>query len=287
MLYFLLFISVLSDTLKKIYNNHFGKECMKTNKDAILFNAISCVGAVLFFILSGAEWKISGFSLGMSLCFATVTTAAQFLELAAMSSGPMSYSILFSYLGMIIPTFFGVAVYKQNLSVLQIVGFILMIATIVLGVDLKKDSRITPKWLLYASGSFVMWGGVGIFQLIHQQSEFAHEINGFLLYSFIITTVLFFAAFYAVPKKKGQKFEYINKKSISLILVSGLMLGIVNKINLYLSGKMASVIFFPVVNGGVIILSGLAAIFMFKEKQTPRQHAGIVLGILAVCFLGI
>lgn len=287
MLYLLLFISVLSDTLKKIYNNHFGKECMHTNKDAILFNAISCVGAVLFFTFSGAEWKISGFSLGISLCFALVTTAAQFLELAAMSTGPMSYSILFSYLGMIIPTFFGVAVYKQNLSVLQIVGFVLMIATIVLGVDLKKDSRITPKWLLYATGSFVMWGGVGIFQLIHQQSEFAHEINGFLLYSFIITTILFFVAFFVTPKKKGQKFEYINKKGISLILVSGLMLGVVNKINLYLSGKMASVIFFPVVNGGVIILSGLAAVFIFKEKQTPRQLAGIILGILAVCFLGI
>lgn len=285
--YLLLFISVVTDTLRNMYNNHFSKELMKTSRDAVMFNAICGIGAVVFFICSGAEWKISGFSMGIALCFAAVTAAAQFLSLAALAAGPMSYSVLFTYLGMVIPTIFGVIVYKQPLSTMQVIGFVLMLVTIFLSVDLKKDSKMSIKWFAYAMGSFVMWGLVGVFQLIHQESEHAGEINGFLMYSFIIMTAIFLIALLVMPKPAGHSFGYMNGKITALILVSGLILGIVNKINLYLSGAMPSIIFFPIVNGGVIILAELAAIFVFRERPGKKQIAGIVAGIAATCLLGI
>ena len=46
-------------------------------------------------------------------------------------------------------------------------------------------------------------------------------------------------------------------------------------------------VLFPILNGGVIVLSGLAALFLFKEKLTRSQYAGIILGTLAICLLGI
>ena len=285
--YLFLLVSVVTDTLRNMYNTHFSKELMKTRRDSVMFNAFCGIGAVVFFVCSGAEWKISGFSLGIAVCFALVTALAQFLSLGALATGPMSYSVLFTYLGMVIPTIFGVVVYSQPLSVMQIIGFVLMLVTIFLSVDLKKDSKMSLKWFAYAMGSFVMWGLVGVFQLIHQESAYAGEINGFLMYSFIIMTAMFFAALLFMKKPEGHSFGYMNGKITALILVSGLILGIVNRINLYLSGAMPSIIFFPIVNGGVIILAELAAIFVFRERPGKKQIAGIVAGIIATCLLGI
>ena len=287
MLYFLLFISVLTDTLRNMYNNHFSKEILKTDKDGVLFNAICGIGAILFFICSDAEWQISGFSMIIALIFAAVTAAAQYTSLLAMSTGPMSYSVLFTYLGMIISTAFGIICYNQPMSIFQIIGFFMMLLTVFLGVDLKKDSQMTVKWLMYAVGSFIMWGLVGVLQLVHQMSDYAGEINGFLLYSFIFMTVIFGIIFLLMPKKENHNFGYVKTKALPLIIISGVIIGAVNKINLYLSGKMPSIIFFPIVNGGVIILAGLAAIFIFREKPDKKQLAGILCGLISVCLLGI
>ena len=209
------------------------------------------------------------------------------LPILALATGPMSYSVLFTYLGMVIPTIFGVVVYSQPMSTMQIIGFVLMLVTIFLSVDLKKDSGMSLKWFAYAMGSFVMWGLVGVFQLIHQQSEYAHEINGFLMYSFIIMTAMFFVALLFMKKPEGHNFKYMNPKVTGLIVISGLILGLVNKINLFLSGAMPSIIFFPIVNGGVIILAELAAICVFRERPGKKQIVGIVSGIIATILLGI
>ena len=72
-----------------------------------------------------------------------------------------------------------------------------------------------------------------------------------------------------------------------LMIITGVIIGAINLINLYLSGKMPSVIFFPIVNGGVIVLSGLAAILFFKEKLSVKQTIGLILGIAATCFLSL
>ena len=62
--------------------------------------------------------------------------------------------------------------------------------------------------------------------------------------------------------------------------------GAVNLINLYLSGKLPSIILFPILNGGVIVLSGAAALIIFKEKLSCKQYLGIFWALYR-CILGI
>lgn len=297
MLYVLLFISVFIDTLKNICLNYFGKSRLQETRDVILFNTVSCVGSVLFFVLSGASLKISAYSFGLAICFAAVTVGAQFFSLLSMSLGSMSYSVLFTYLSMLIPTLFGIVYYGYAVSPRQVVGVVLMIGTFYFSIELKKGSPVTAKWLAVAMGSFTFWGLVGICQQLHQNSEFADELDGFLLWTFILSIAMF-SGLYALMRKSGvqrKKYETISSRwgycmeSIVTVcaVLSGVIIGAVNKINLYLSGKMPSVIFFPIINGGVIILSGFAAILIFRERLDRKQQIGIVLGIVSVCLLGI
>lgn len=285
--YLLLFISVFTDTLKNMYYNRFSETKLKSNRDTLLFNVVSCVGSVVLFLILGASFKISAFSFIMAAVFAVVTVGAQYLSLLAMSLGSMSYSVLFTYLSMLIPTVFGIIAYKAPFGWLQVIGVILMLITFVLSLDLKSDKKVNFKWFAAAMGSFVSWGLVGICQQLHQNSKFAGELDGFLLWTFILSTVIFAIIWAATPKKGVQPGYKIRSSATWLILIAGLFIGAINKINLYLSGAMNPVIFFPIVNGGVIVLSSLAAILIFREKLSKSQTVGLIIGTISILCLGM
>lgn len=283
MLYLLLFLSVFIDTLKNIYYNSFSGKVLKADCDAVLFNAVCGVGSVIFFVCTGCGFKISAFSAAWAAVFAVVTALAQYFSLMAMSSGSMSYSVLFTYLGMIIPALFGVAVYGQRITPLQLVGFLLMPVTFYLSGGIKKGEKVNARWFAFAFGSFVMWGLVGVIQQIHQNSEYVGERNVFLLYSFVFMTLIF-AVIYAIMPKCGKNYK-IKSKATPPSVITGVIIGAVNLINLYLSGKLPSIIVFPVLNGGVIVLSGLAALVLFKEKLTAERYVGLAVGLAAIFLL--
>lgn len=289
MLYLLLCISIIAETLKNICNNHFGKNILQTTADSILFNAVSSVGAFLFLLFSAGTLRISGYSLAMAVIYAFITAAANYFTLMAVATGPMAISSLFVYMGgMIIPTVFGVFYYQQPVSIFQLIGCIFMILSLILTISLKDDSRMTLKWLLFASGSFLMWGLNGICQQIHQNSAYAHELNSFLLYAILFTILLFGLIYICIKKKDRPASKYCIKSKASLyVITAGILIGLVYQINLYLSGKLPSIIFFPLVNGGVMLLSALAAILLFREKTDRKQKWGIAVGIAAICLLGI
>ena len=141
-LYFLLFVSVFIDSLKNIYYNYFGKNQLDTPRDSFLFNMVCCLGSIIFFAVIGAPFKISSYSMTMAVVFAAVTVGAQYFSLLAMKLGSMSFSVLFTYISMLIPTVFGVVYYKNPVSVFQYAGLGLMIVTFVLSVDLKMLQHI-------------------------------------------------------------------------------------------------------------------------------------------------
>ena len=72
-----------------------------------------------------------------------------------------------------------------------------------------------------------------------------------------------------------------------MMVVSGACVAVNNKLNLYLSGVIDSAIFFPVVNGGGLVLTTLAALVFFRERLTKVQWIGVGIGIVSVVFLCI
>ena len=288
--YLLLFTSVFLDTFKNIYYNYFGKNMMQGNRDTMFFNAVCCVGAVIYFICRGADFNISSYSMIMAVIFGVVTVGAQYFGLLSMGLGPMSYSVLFTYLSMLIPVVFGIVYYGNTPSWLQIIGIVLMLVTFVLSCELKGETKVSIKWLLAAFGSFLGWGIVGICQQLHQNSAYKDELTGFLLWTFIFSAI-FFAILFAFSKKDKKDSQDSKPKTgiaaLLLILITGAAIGSINEINLYLSGAMNPVIFFPIVNVGVILLSGVAAIAVFREKLSMQQWIGLATGFISILLLSI
>ena len=284
--YLLLFTSVSLDTLKNTYYNYFGKNMMNGHRDTLRFNAINCIGAVLYFLCRGASFEVSAYSFVMALIFSVVTVAAQYFQLLSMALGPMAYSTLFTYLSVLISALFSVFYYAQPVSALQIFGFVLMIISFFLSCDLRDRANMNLKWLAAAFGSFLSWGLVGVCQQLHQNSVYASELSGFLLWTFLFSGILF-GILFLFAKKDGRTAGSRSLLPLILMVLTGAAIGVINEINLYLSGAMPGIIFFPIVNGGVIILTTLAAVFFFQERLPKTQLIGLIAGIIAVLCLGM
>lgn len=287
--YILLTISIIFETLKNGYVNYFGKNLFVTDKDTLLFNVVSGIGAIIFFVFSADVFAVSGYSLAMAAIFSVISAGANYFSLMSFATGPMSASTLLVYMGsMVIPAVFGTICYNQEVTLLRVIGLVFMIASLVLSLDLKKDKTMTIRWLVYSGLSFVFWGLVGICQQVHQNSDYAGEINEFLFWSFVMMTALFVVLYFVMGNKETKKDGYALKSKASvLVMISGVLIAVVYKINLYLSGVMPGMVFFPIVNGGVLLLSSLCAMIFFKEKLNTKQKIGVLIGVASVCILGI
>lgn len=287
--YILLTISIIFETLKNGYVNYFGKNLFVTMKDTLLFNVVSGIGAIIFFVFSADVFAVSGYSLAMAAIFSVISAGANYFSLMAFATGPMSASTLLVYMGsMVIPAAFGTLCYNQEITPLRILGLVLMIASLVLSLDFKKDKTMSVKWLVYSGLSFAFWGLVGICQQVHQNSDYAGEINEFLFWSFVMMTILFCVLYFVLGNKEKERDGYALKSKASLlVMISGVLIGVVYKINLYLAGVMDGVVFFPIVNGGVLLLSSLCAMIFFREKLNTKQKIGMLIGVASVCILGI
>jgi drug/metabolite transporter (DMT)-like permease len=63
--------------------------------------------------------------------------------------------------------------------------------------------------------------------------------------------------------------------------------GFGNRIVVYLAARVPGVVMFPVINGGVVILSIVISVLLFKEKLSRRGLLGLILGTLAICLLSL
>ena len=75
-------------------------------------------------------------------------------------------------------------------------------------------------------------------------------------------------------------------KSLPYILICGLVSCCYQRLNLDLAGKLPSVLFFPVFNGGVILLSSVTGWVFFREKLTKLQIFGLISGFISILVIG-
>ena len=67
----------------------------------------------------------------------------------------------------------------------------------------------------------------------------------------------------------------------------GLCVCALNFVNLYLSGKLPTIIMFPIYNVGNLLLTIVVSAIIFKDKTTAIQNIGLCVGIVAILVIGL
>ena len=241
----------------------------------------------------------SAFTLLVGILFGAVTALQQIFNLRALQYGPMSYTSVIVSLSMIVPALSGWLIWDEELSALKLVGLALIIVCILLSVDPEQkdgekntDGKSFPKWLLSVAVTFLCTGAIGILQKWHQKTVGDAESAAFLIIAFAFSFLYSVGAALLTARKDGKLRELpavlrtgLRPLLLLLMIAGGVCAALNNKLNLFLSGVIDSAVFFPVVNGGGLILSLLAAVLLFRERLPLKKWIGIGVGFAAILCL--
>lgn len=285
--FLLLALSVTAGLVGTLLKNSYSKHIAKNTADTHLCNFyISLVSFILFFIAALASGQPLGlYTAIMGVIFGMFTALCTLCGLNAYKFGPVSYTNLITMSSMIIPALSGAIFFGESIGILKIIGIALMLACIFLSVykSDEGDKRTSLRWLLLCLGAALFCGLVGIMQKLHQSSGEKNQLMWFLCIAFAVSC--FYSGVSLLITSKGSQRTQISKKTYGMFVICGVAVMLNNVINLYLSGVMQSIVFFPTVNGSNILLLLLISVLFLNEKPRPTQWIGIICGVAAIMLL--
>ncbi len=281
---------VLGSTVKKLYTTKVSAKL----SSGFVYNAVNGLTAALILFFWGGFGSPSAFTVVLGVIFGTVTALQGVANIAALHVGPMSYTSVIISFSTLISALSGVMFFHESMQWPQGVGILLMLVSLALAAKSGGDQkRANLKWFLLCLVTFFATGGIGVMQKVHQSSQWRDELSAFLIIAFAASATL--CAIFALllkAKEPAPEAESEGVKSrgrmwmlLGILLVSGACVALTNRFNLYLSGVMDSAVFFPIINGGGLVLTATSAVVIFHERLTKKQWIGVALGIASVVFL--
>jgi len=247
----------------------------------------SCIGTLLFLIVGGFQIRFSWFSGIMAAIFALIMIPYFVVGIQILSLGSLAIYSLFMMLGgMLLPFFYGILFLREDVSAGKVAGCILLTACMILqGTGQETEEKVKKKWLYYllCMVGFIVNGLTGVIAKAHQVHGHGREVDeiSFTVISCGLTAV--FALFLLVPmllgKSRKTKMAEFRSTLAMVPFLSIIAIGVAAYLGNFLHLKAATTVpasvQFPVVSGGVIVLSALVSRVIFREKIALREWIAI------------
>ena len=290
MKYVLMAISVTLASFNTLLLRHFKNRTFTTPGDSFFFNGgLSVMWTLImtvWFFASG-DRSISLGAIGFGAVFGVILCAFLFLKNQSLASGPVALTSLIGNCAFIIATLFGVFYAHNPINAFQIIGMALIFVALLLCINPKKSSeKLSTRWFIYCFFFFLVGGFVGMFNIVFGRSAVKAEINGMMLTASIVSCALFFIMGIVINKSKKLPMPTIKKEALIYILLSGISGCTYFRLNTALTPVIPSPIFFPVSNGGIVVISTLFGALLWKEKLSKMQLTGIIVGLIAIVTTG-
>jgi len=258
----------------------------KVNKiQAILVNYLVCFS--IGFILSGdfnllkiigSDWFKYCIILG-SLFVAIFLSMAMTTEKYGVSVNAVS-----AKMSVIIPVLFAYVYNSERLTIQFVVGILLSLLSIYL--ITKKKQIIIPKKYIYLPIIVFLGSGTIDTSLKLLELNYSNDISiNTISYSIFLGAFLVGTTFYSIK----NQFNFSNWSSRNII--SGIILGIPNYFSIYFlltaikSFSLKSAFVFGINNIGIVLLSTLLSVIIFKEKLTLINKFGVLISVLSIILI--
>ena len=274
--------------LKKVYSNRSSGGMTGVYS----YSAIGCIVSAIALLLWGGIEGLSVFTCLLGVLFGLVVSLQEIFMIKALQSGPMAYSMVIVSCSTVFTALSGFFFFGESIGVFQILGIALMVVSFMFATEKKEgEKKGGLLWLTFCLLAFLGSGSIGFMQKIHQSSSHKGELNAFLVISFAVSFI-FATTMTLISMRKENKplFEKGSNGKIAWIFIiimisSGICVAANHKLNLALAGEIPSAVFFPIVNGGNLVLTTLSALIIFREKLTKKQWIGVIVGVLSVLAL--
>jgi len=194
----------------------------------------------------------------------------------------VSVATVANKMALVIPVGLAFILYDDSISLMNVAGILLALAGVYLSSKKKNSVKIDKRYLYLPLVIFVISGLIdtGFKYLEHHYLD-ETQITYFIPVVFSISAISGLA-FCLI--RKIMKFNLRN-------IIGGTVLGVVNYFAIYFYmntlevDSMQSSVVFPLNNMGIVALVTLVAFFVFKEKLSGMNWAGIALSIIAILLI--
>lgn len=259
-----------------------------TRNDVFKFNFLcAAVWCVVLFIANGFKLQINNSVLIWGIIYGITQTLFILFKTLAMNSGSVSITTLVGNFSLVISVLFCFIVWGETISALDIVGLVLLMLGIILSTNKGSSNASSAKWPLYLILFLIFAAGVGISFKAFSKTGNSEYAGDMMIVAAVVMLIAYAVICLLTKNLNTSDSGTVNKEFVIFALVSGVLSCIYNRLNIYLSGALNAVIFFPLFNGGVIMLSTLLSVILLKEKLSLKALIGILLGVAGICIIGI
>lgn len=279
----LLILTIIGIATQSVAMKEYNK---RISGGAFTYSALSILSAlIVFIIISGGNLNFSLEYVPYSIGFAVLYSAATVGSFFAISAGSLSLTALISKYSLLVPSLCGILFLSEPTSVLLYVGILLLAVSLFLvnREDKKTEKQISLKWALFVLIAFIGNGGCSTVQKVQQINFGGEGKNEFMILALLISFVVMLI--FALVFEK----ESIGKKITTgarWYITGGFANGLVNLFVMMLAVWPASVVF-PIISAGGILVTSFLGIFVYKEKISPSQIVGIILGTVSIILLNL
>ncbi|MBE6730028.1 MAG: hypothetical protein E7568_07380 [Ruminococcaceae bacterium] len=296
--YIFILIAVLCFALQfvftKIYEDTVGKSI---NISLIMLVITSMVGTAIFFIAGGFKVEFSQISLIWGIALAVIMIPYYIIGIKVISLGSLAvYSMFMMLGGMLVPFFYGILFLNEKISIGKLSGTVLIALFIIFQAFGQSDKSVEKedkktKIIFFALCLVVFFinGMTGVIAKAHSISKGAVSETDFtVIYCFLTASLsIIFLIFNCIKNSKKKLSEIRKVFNIKPVLTLTILGGAAYGGNFFLllaANKVPASVQFPLVSGGVIVLSALFSAFLFKENLSKKEWLS-VLGAFLSTFL--
>ena len=188
-------------------------------------------------------------------------------------------------MSLVIPVAAGFVLYSESLAGLKLLGIVLALAAVAMVTFPKQKLDIDKKFLFLP---LIIFLGSGFLDTIFKYVQITQLASGEI--------EVFSASLFFVSACVGCSVLLYQRLSSSSTLqwksmVAGFALGVPNYFSIHFLlnalnlPNLESTVVFPVNNTGIVLLSTLLAIVLFRERLSTLNWAGIVLAVFSIALI--
>ncbi len=287
-MYYMLLFSIAAASFNSVLLN---KAKVSKNGDVFPFNLIvSLIWCAILFVANKGQVTISPQIIFWGILYGLTQTCFISFKTAAMSTGSVAITTLIGNSSLLISIFVSLIIWKEQVTIADIIGLALLAAAIFMCTytkDATKSTKHNRLWKYFAVLFLIFAAGVGIVFKAFGKSGNLEYCGDMMFVSSIVMIISNLVICLATGNLKQNKITAHSKSFIAFAVVSGILSCLYNRLNIFLTGNMDALIFFPSFNGGVMFLSAVLSALICREKLRFTQIIGLVVGIFAICLIGI
>ncbi len=287
--YVIIFVAVSLFTAQFVITRLFSRTVRETPITALgMLVVFGTVGALVALVGCGGRPAYSWVSLLLAAAFAAVMVPYYTLGIKALSLGSLAvYSTFMMLGGMLLPFLYGILLLAEDPTAGKLLGCAFLTASILLqglAVGRREDGGGGAKgrFFLLCLAIFVINGMTGVISQTHALQPRGVDEWSFTFFSSLLTAAfsLILLAIRLLREGRGSADglrPLLAWRPLLLAVALGLCTNLGNFCILLAAPHVDASIQFPLISGGTIAASALAALLLFREKPS-RLEAVAILG---------